>query len=94
MLAVQQPNAHKMTLEGLVPQFEQQVAIQEAAISALCGVMPADIYRTGNLAAFPQAMAFPAGVPSSLLSSRPDLRQAAFALNKANGDVGCAKAEF
>jgi NodT family efflux transporter outer membrane factor (OMF) lipoprotein len=93
-LAVQQAAAQKLTAQGLIPQFEQQIAVQENAVSILCGHYPAEIKRDADL----NDMFIPekpgTGVPSELLGRRPDVRQAELALSKANANVGYAKANI
>jgi multidrug efflux system outer membrane protein len=92
-LAIQQANAQRLTAAGLVPQFEQQVAIQENALSILTGKLPGAVTRDIGLVAL-TVTKLHAGLPSSLLSRRPAIRQAELALSKANATVGYAKANM
>src|ERR1700743_2145228 len=48
-LAVQQADAQKQAAEQLVPQFEQNIAIQENALRILAGQLPDKIERSANL---------------------------------------------
>ncbi|HEY8928566.1 MAG TPA: TolC family protein [Mucilaginibacter sp.] len=93
-LAVQQADAQKQAAEQLVPQFEQNLAIQENALRILAGQLPDRIERTANL----NELAIPAttstGVPSAIVSRRPDVRSAELALQIANAKVGITKAEM
>jgi outer membrane protein, multidrug efflux system len=63
------------------------------ALAVLCGKSPArfDI-QSDALAAEPPSVA--AGLPSTLLRSRPDIRSAEQRLRAANAEIGVAKAEF
>jgi len=93
-LAVQQALAQKLTAAGLVPQFEQRIAIQENALSILTGNLPGNINRQANLNSVNVSGPVGAGIPSDLLSRRPDVKQAELALAEANGNVGFAKANL
>lgn len=74
-----------------VRQLEQAVAQQEHALSVLLGLSPRAIDRGKTLAAL-VAPTVPAGLPSSLLTRRPDLRQAEQALAAAGARVAVARA--
>lgn len=76
-----------------IPAIEKAIAFQENALSALLGRNPGPIPRglTIDNLAFP---AVPAGLPSSLLARRPDLRQAEQALVAANARIGVARAQY
>ena len=93
-LAIQQAEAQQLNAAQLIPRLEQNVALQENALSVLIGTMPKSINRTNRL----DKMAIPqdinAGFPSSLLSRRPDIKSAELALNIANARVGVAKASL
>jgi multidrug efflux system outer membrane protein len=73
--------------------FEQQIAQQENALSLLLGQNPGPIPRGKpiNQIAVPS---IPAGLPSSLLDQRPDIRQAEQALVSANAQIGAARAQY
>jgi len=93
-LAVQQVDAQRLTAAVLVPQFEQQAAIQENAMSILTGVLPAPVSRDLQLNDITFSNKLSAGLPAALLSNRPDVRQSAMELSEANGNVGYAKANL
>ena len=77
-----------------IPGLEQQIALQENQLSVLLGQNPGAIGR-GNAALDPQIPPeVPAGLPSSLLERRPDIREAEQQLHSANAQVGVAKAGF
>src|SRR5262249_39015798 len=63
-------------------------------ISILLGKNPQDIARGKPLVEQPHALEVPAGLPSSLLERRPDVRQAEQELIAANAQIGVAKADF
>jgi len=60
---------------ALVPSLEREVKQTENAISVLIGTMPGDIERGLELRQ-QQIVQIPAGLPSQLLSRRPDVQQA------------------
>jgi len=76
-----------------IPQIETQIAQQENALSILLGRNPGEIRRGRELAnlGLPPV---PAGLPSTLLERRPDLRQAEQNLIAANALIGAARAQY
>ena len=94
LLALQQAEAQRLTAAELVPQFEQQIGIQENALSILAGKLPQAIVRSGKLNDLAMPQQLPAGVPSQLLSYRPDVRSAELELDRANAQVGYTKASL
>lgn len=91
-LAVNQAEAQKKTAELLVPLAMQNIAIQENALSILCGAYPESIARSGDLAEVNPAEQFAAAVPANLLSRRPDVKAAEYMVVSANAATGLAKA--
>jgi len=91
-LAVQQAQAQQMTAAQLIPEFEQNIAIQENALRILTGELPGSITRSSTLdqITFPDNLS--AGIPSALVSRRPDVKSAELALVVANANVGINKA--
>ncbi len=94
LLAVQQAEAQQQAAAQLVPQFERNVAIQENALSILAGTLPNSVERSGTLSEvkFPEVLS--AGVPSAIVSRRPDVRSHELDLTIANANVGITKAEM
>jgi multidrug efflux system outer membrane protein len=94
LLAVQQAQAQQLTAAGLIPQFEQNITIQENALRILTGDLPGKIETASTLdqIQFPDNLS--AGVPSALLSRRPDVRSAELSLQIANAKVGINKASM
>lgn len=70
---------------------ERQIAQTENQLQILLGKNPAPVAR-GEMDHAPILPAIPAGLPSSLLERRPDLRQAEAGLAGATADVRAAKA--
>ena len=93
-LAVQQAEAQRLVAAQLVPQFEQEITIQENAISILSGILPAKTERKEilNNIGIPENIS--TGVPSSMVSRRPDVRSFELALDIANANTGIAKANM
>ncbi len=91
-LAVQQQEALRQSIAGSLPAIEQKIAVQENALSILCGKMPGSIERDRALFTTKVADELPAGIPSALLQNRPDVRAAELAVRGAHADMGEAKA--
>lgn len=94
LLAVQQAEAQQQAAAQLVPEFERNVAVQENALSILAGKLPDAIERNGTLndVKFPDVLS--TGVPSAIVSRRPDVRSSELALTIANANVGITKSEM
>lgn len=91
-LALNQTEAQKKTAELIIPMAKRDIAVQENALSILCGEFPEAIERAGALDANDLQIAFQSGVPASLLSRRPDVKSAEFSLMSATAKTGLAKA--
>jgi multidrug efflux system outer membrane protein len=75
--------------------YTAQVALDQNALTLLVGGdVPAELLPTGDLETVTQLAAIPAGLPSDLLQSRPDVQQAERALRAANANIGVARAAF
>jgi multidrug efflux system outer membrane protein len=94
LLAVQQAEAQRMAAAELIPQFEQNITTQENALRILTGELPGRIERSATLDQMPIAGDLSAGVPSAILSRRPDVKSSELALVAANANVGINKAEM
>ena len=93
-LAIQQSEAQQLTASQLIPQLEQNIAIQENALSVLTGSFPNSKERTIRLSAIEVKNNSAIGIPSSLVSRRPDVKSAELALKIANANVGITKADL
>jgi multidrug efflux system outer membrane protein len=77
-----------------IPDFERQIGQAEDAINILLGNYPGPVARGLKLPDQFIPPDVPAGLPSSLLARRPDIRQAEQVLIAANAQIGVAKAAF
>jgi len=93
-LAVQQSEAQKLTAAQLVPLLEQNIAVQENALSVLTGSFPNAKKRSILLSSVEVKNNAAIGIPSSLVSRRPDVKSAELALKVANANVGITKADL
>jgi multidrug efflux system outer membrane protein len=82
------------TANAAIPDLERQVAQEENAVSILLGNYPQDIARGAPLVEQTLPPEVPAGLPSSIIERRPDIREAEQILVAANADIGVAKAQF
>ena len=80
--------------EAQIISLNQAIEQTENAISILLGRNPGSIVRGISLTEQAHMPQVPAGLPSSLLQRRPDVRQAEMQLVAANANVGVAKAAF
>ena len=76
------------------PDLERRIEQQEKFLSTLLGNNPGDIPRGMRLTEQSHAPQVPAGLPSSLLERRPDIRQAEQRLIAANARIGLARAAY
>ncbi len=94
MLDVRQAEQLVYAAAAAIPDTERQIEQQENFISILLGKNPQAIVRGKQLVEEPHALEVPAGLPSSLLERRPDIRQAEQQLVATNAQIGVAKADF
>lgn len=93
MLDVRQAESLVATAEAAFPQLRQQIEETENLISTLLGENPHPVRR--GLALDQQTIPpTPAGLPSSLLVRRPDIRAAEQTLVAANAQIGAARAAY
>jgi multidrug efflux system outer membrane protein len=88
-----QIRAEYETTLATLPELRRQIALQEAALSVLVGRNPGPIERPATLdtIALP---AVPGGLPSELLTRRPDILQAEQNLVAANAMIGAVRAQY
>jgi multidrug efflux system outer membrane protein len=94
MLDVRQAEQLVFTAAETIPDVERRIEQQENFISTLLGNNPSPIARGMKLTEQPHAPEVPAGLASSLLERRPDIRQAEAQLIAANAQIGVAKADY
>lgn len=93
-LALQQTEAQRLAAVQLIPQFEQAIAVQENALSLLAGALPGPIRRNTILANVVVPGNSATGLPSEMVSRRPDVKQYELALTIANAKIGIAQANM
>jgi len=94
MLDVRQAEQLVFTAASEVPSLEQQIEQEENFISTILGNNPAAVPRGRKLTEQEHPPTVPAGLPSSLLERRPDIRQAEEQLISANAQIGVARAAY
>src|ERR1700691_366284 len=94
LLDVRQSEQLVYTAATEVPDLERQIVLQENAISILLGNNPGDVPRGLKLTEQPHSPEVPAGLPSSLLERRPDVRKAEQNLIAASAQIGVARAAY
>jgi multidrug efflux system outer membrane protein len=93
-LDVRQAEQLLFTATGQIASLEREIAQAENALTLLLGRLPGDVPRGRTLEALHAPPSIPAGLPSSLLERRPDIRQAEQELVAANAEIGAARAEY
>lgn len=93
-LAIQQAEAQQLVAAGLVPQLEQRINLEENALSILTGAFPKTIARAGLLSDMKVQDQVGTGIPSVMVSLRPDVKSAELELLRANANVGVTKASM
>jgi multidrug efflux system outer membrane protein len=94
LLDVRQAEQLVFNASGEIPNIEKQIEQQENLISILLGENPGGVARGMELTAQPHPPEVPAGLPSSLLDRRPDIREAEAQLMSMNAQIGVAKAAY
>jgi multidrug efflux system outer membrane protein len=94
LLDVRQAEQSVFAASAAIPNLEKQIQQQENLISILVGENPGIITRGLELTAQPRSPEVPAGLPSSLLERRPDIREAEAQLMATNARIGVAKAAY
>lgn len=94
LLGVQQAESQKQATALLIPQLEQDIAIQENALQVLTGQLPGTFEHTTALNDIVAITDLSTGLPVAMVSRRPDVRSAEMALMIANRQVGVAQANM
>ncbi len=91
--AVLQAKANKLSVEANILTLEKEILAVENSFCALLGIVPMPVERSSMaMQELPETLS--AGVPLDLLSRRPDVRQAEFALAQTFYSVNSARASF
>lgn len=90
-LDVHQAEVASANLVALIAELVRQRAIAEHQLAVLTGVLDLKVAE-GDIKNLPVPPVPPAGLPSSLLEARPDVRQAEQNMIAANAKIGVAKA--
>ena len=77
-----------------IPAILDEISSTENQLGLLLGRVPGPIERSGLSLANMMTPDVPAGLPSSLLERRPDVREAEQLLRSANAQIGQSVAEF
>lgn len=77
-----------------IAQLQQRRGLQENALSVLAGRNPGPVQPTIALQAYPMPATLPAGIPSTLLTRRPDIRAAELTLAATQNNVDAARKAF
>lgn len=93
-LDVRQAETELASASAMIPALQEQIAMEEDAISILLGNNPQAIPRGLDLTAEPLPPETPAGLVSTLLQRRPDVLGAEDQLKAAYAEIGVAKAQF
>jgi NodT family efflux transporter outer membrane factor (OMF) lipoprotein len=93
-LEVHQAEQFLYTATAQIASTQRSIGQTEDALNLLLGQAPADVPRGKNLEQFATSPELPAGLPSSLVERRPDIRQAEDNLIAANAQIGAARALF
>jgi len=94
LLGLEQAEAQRLAAASLIPDFEQQINIQENAISILSGKLPEAIATSSTLTKMEIPQHLTVGVPSLLLSRRPDVKSAELAVLAAGANKQYARASM
>ena len=94
LLDVRQAEELVTTAAATIPDTERQITQEENALQTLLGQNPGPIARGLPIDQQPRMPVVPAGLPSSLIERRPDIRQAEEQLIAANAQIGVAKAQY
>jgi multidrug efflux system outer membrane protein len=93
-LDVQQANQLLYTATAQIAAAERAIPQTEDELSLLLGQAPADIPRGSALEQIVRPASLPPGLPVTLLTRRPDIRQMEEQLVAANAQIGAARALY
>jgi outer membrane protein, multidrug efflux system len=93
-LEVHQAEQFLYTTTAEIASVERSIATTEDALNLLLANAPTAVPRGATLEQFTAPPELPAGLPSSLIERRPDIREAEDNLIAANAQIGAARALF
>jgi multidrug efflux system outer membrane protein len=93
-LEVHQAEQFLYTATAEIASVQRSIGQTEDALNLLLGGTPNEVPRGKTLEQITSAPELPAGLPSSLVERRPDIRQAEENLISANAQIGAARALF
>ncbi len=94
LLTLEQVHAQKLAAESLIPEFQQQIYLQENALQVLSGHLPQEIKVSESLDDIKLPENLLGGVPAALLSHRPDVKHAELAVQANLAYAQSAKAQM
>jgi len=89
---VSQARIQRAIAAGSIPEIERRIALNEHLLSILTGQLPSQIESYSDLYDQDTIIKIPAGIPSDLLTRRPDIISAEQNLVAQNALVGAAQA--
>lgn len=93
LIEVNQLESDYWNVKSKIPEYEKLIAQAENNINVLIGRNPGNL-QSGKMLDSVNIPLIPAGLPSSLLERRPDIRNAEQVLISANANIGAVKAQF
>lgn len=93
-LSVEQQENTRDQILATIPQIKQSITIQENALSILTGKMPGEIIRKSKLVDVKTPNYNAVGLPSELLSHRPDVKSSEMDVRRAFANVKVSKASM
>jgi multidrug efflux system outer membrane protein len=93
-LDIRQAEQLLYTATAQIAATQRNIAQTEDALSLLLGQAPGDVARGGELEQIARPAKLPTGMPATLLTRRPDIREAEQKLISANAEIGAARAQF
>lgn len=95
LLSLRQAETTVDSARASLAQYQRQLAQDSHALDLVVGEpIPADLPVGANLDGEHLLAALPAGLPSDLLTRRPDIMAAEHSLRAANANIGAARAAF
>ncbi|MGL5787452.1 MAG: efflux transporter outer membrane subunit [Bacteroidales bacterium] len=88
-IALKQAEAELAKTETLIPSLEYKIRVKESEMALILGKFDSNsLQRADKIEATP--VHIPVGLPSELLTRRPDIQEAELAVKEANANVGVA----